>query len=92
MIVDLQLYLTKMDIEEEKKPTGKLCTPTKLPGCENDENLGRMCVPVIYFSFTISKEFLVFHHRLSIQKCILILDNFQLPSWLKIVRSNFYVN
>ena len=40
-IVDLQLhfqlYLTKMDLEEEK-PTGKLCTPTKLSGCENDAN------------------------------------------------------
>ena len=30
-----QLYLTNMDLEEEK-PTGKLCTPTKLSGCEND--------------------------------------------------------
>ena len=41
VIVDLQLhfqlYLTQMDVEEEK-PTGKLCKHTKLSGCENDAN------------------------------------------------------
>ena len=30
--------LTKMDIEASKTPTEKVCTPTKLSGCENDAN------------------------------------------------------
>jgi len=52
-----------MDIEEEKKPTGKLCTPTKLPGCENDENLA-------VASSTVNSEVYFDLRQLSIAKLV----------------------